>query len=459
MADDKPIIVIKKKGGHGGHHGGAWKVAYADFVTAMMAFFMVMWLVNSAETKVKKAIASYFRRPGLFESGSGTPLLIGGSGMLPEAFAPPKPDAAGGRSAGKDEVDTGRSARSGSKKEGDSSSSSSQKKTPTKTDQKATGKEGEGGGKAKGILQSEEDLKGVKVEKELQGGAAEIIEKIKVQQRKLEELADAIEGQIQNIPQFQELIGLVDMQVNADGLTIEIMDTDRASMFRSGSAQILPESTVAFEKIAALLKPLPNKIDIMGHTDAKPFSSRGGMSNWELSADRANAARRVLEQQGIPAERITSVVGRADRDLRYPEDPFKASNRRISLKVKFDLAQINNTPEQAEAMKEFNKLLPPGQTMPHQLPAAEASQAAPQEYVTTADGVRVTPTPKPTLASMSYKPQIEIRGKENRDTIPLPPDPDAPARGKDGLPAQNGAPPTIFKNDPVIGPVNPFFGN
>ena len=89
MADDKPIIVIKKKGGHGGHHGGAWKVAYADFVTAMMAFFMVMWLVNSAETKTKKAIASYFRRPGLFESGSGTPLLIGGSGMLPEAFAPP----------------------------------------------------------------------------------------------------------------------------------------------------------------------------------------------------------------------------------------------------------------------------------------------------------------------------------------------------------------------------------
>jgi flagellar motor protein MotB len=91
MADDKPIIVIKKKGGHGGHHGGAWKVAYADFVTAMMAFFMVMWLVNSASEPTRQNIASYFRKPGLFASGSGTPLQIGGAGFLEDA-APPRPD-------------------------------------------------------------------------------------------------------------------------------------------------------------------------------------------------------------------------------------------------------------------------------------------------------------------------------------------------------------------------------
>ena len=325
MADDKPIIIIKKKGGHGGHHGGAWKVAYADFVTAMMAFFMVMWLLNSSESKTRTAIASYFRRPGLFESGSGTPLLIGGAGILTDAYAPPKPYEEVSESTG-----TAPSSGAGKGREGEEKGAF---ESP-KTDQKLT---------ADGLIESEEMLQGVQVHEAKQGGAIEFVEKLKAQKKKMEEVAAGLEAAMREVPELQELLGLVEIDVSADGLTIEIMDTDKASMFRSGSSQILPGSAAPFEKIAKLLRTLPNQIEIMGHTDAKPFSRKGGMSNWELSSERANAARRLLENQGIPAERVVSVTGRAERELRFPEEPFNPSNRRISLKVKFDLKKLEVT--------------------------------------------------------------------------------------------------------------------
>ena len=437
MADDKPIIIIKKKGGHGGHHGGAWKVAYADFVTAMMAFFMVMWLVNSAESKTKKAIASFFRRPGLFESGSGTPLLIGGAGILPDAYAPPKPYEDTNPTAGSDTASSSSSKGQKGDKKGPFES--------PQTDQDL---------KALGIVKSDEMLQGVDVEKAKKGGAVEFVEKLTAQKKKLEELAKSLEKQMNEIPEFKELLGLIEITFDADGLTIEIMDTDKASMFRSGSAQIMPESAGAFEKIAGLLKTLPNKIDIMGHTDGKPFSSRGGMSNWELSADRANAARRLLEQQGIPPEQITSVVGRADRDLRFAEEPFNPSNRRISLKVKFDLEKIKSSPESEKAFDDFNKFFPhptPEQPVRKEETVQASELAEPRTVSIAPDGSKhpTAPARATVDGQTSYKPQIELRGKEQKTTIELPPE---NGKGKGGQP-------TIFGENPVMGPANPFFGN
>jgi chemotaxis protein MotB len=438
MADDKPVIIIKKKGGHGGHHGGAWKVAYADFVTAMMAFFMVMWLLNSAETKTRTAIASYFRRPGLFESGSGTPLLIGGAGILTDAYSPPKPYEEIAQLSGVESAPDSAKGTDGTGK-GPFVAEKSDKEL-----------------NAKGIVLNEQETQGIEVKTQLEGGAAEFVKKMKMlQKKKMDELAGEIKETLKEMPEFKELLGMIEVTVAADGLTIEIMDTDTASMFRSGSAQIVPESIPAFEKIASMLKNLPNQIEIMGHTDAKPFLSRGGMSNWELSSDRANTARRLLEQQGIPKERITSVVGRADRELRYPEDPFKQSNRRISLKVKFDMEKINQSKELKEqVLKEFGEYLPQVTPPAETTMESETSETASTESTQITEPsatARIESTAKPrATAQQVYAPKVEIRGKEAKRGIVLPPETASGATNK-------RAEPTIFTNDPVLGP-SPIFG-
>jgi hypothetical protein len=204
-----------------------------------------------------------------------------------------------------------------------------------------------------------------------------------------------------------------------------------------------------------MLKNLPNQIEIMGHTDAKPFLSRGGMSNWELSSDRANTARRLLEQQGIPKERITSVVGRADRELRYPEDPFKQSNRRISLKVKFDMEKINQSKELKEqVLKEFGEYLPQVTPPAETTMESETSETASTESTQITEPsatARIESTAKPrATAQQVYAPKVEIRGKEAKRGIVLPPETASGATNK-------RAEPTIFTNDPVLGP-SPIFG-
>jgi chemotaxis protein MotB len=437
MADDKPIIIIKKKGGHGGHHGGAWKVAYADFVTAMMAFFMVMWLLNSSESKTRVAIASYFRRPGLFESGSGTPILIGGAGILPDAYQPPRPYEEVSQSSGADPA-----AGAGKGREGENKGAF----VSPKTDQDLT---------SDGLIEAEDMHQGVEVESAKEGGAIELVEKLMAQRKKMEQVAQGLETALREVPELKELLGLVEVDVSADGLTIEIMDTDKASMFRSGSSQIMPGSTAPFEKIATLLKTLPNQIEIMGHTDAKPFASKGGMSNWELSADRANAARRLLESQGIPADRIVSVTGRAERELRYPSDPFNPSNRRISLKVKFDLEKLQAAGKEGqEAFKEFNKYLPPT-AIATSSPATKAATATTQGTQTNKQEQEIidqkadNSTPK---KKAERGPKLEIRSPDAKRGITLPPE-------KNETPAdRKQEEPTIFMDDPVIGPRSPVFG-
>lgn len=328
MADEKPIIVIKKKGGHGGHHGGAWKIAYADFVTAMMAFFMVMWLINSASERTKQAIASYFRRPGLFVSGSGTPLEIGGAGFLEDGQPPAK--------------FIGESDNEGEIKE------------PVKRKDDQTGP----------ILAGDIDIKIAKL-KELikqitktdEKTAGELLNKaagLGEQEAEMEDVAEMIRQQITTSPELKELLGTVDVKVDADGLNIEIMDTDKSSMFALGSPRIQPEAEEAFTKISKILATVPNTIDIVGHTDAKPFASRtGSYSNWELSTDRANAARKLLESQGIAPERIRGIVGKADTELKEEKDPFSAANRRITLKMRFNAAKTVNLAQDPKALEKL----------------------------------------------------------------------------------------------------------
>ena len=325
MESDKPIIVIKKKGGHGGHHGGAWKIAYADFVTAMMAFFLVMWLVNSASTPTKERIASYFRRPGLFQEGSGTPLEIGGSGILEDAYVPSYPEEKVNET-GESQVPRRKGFDEGpfpvteeNLGQKDAFSTIPEKKKKKEKEEEKTEEE---------IIEEEAE----ETPTPAPPGAALLEEG-----QTPEQMAESIQEQLEASPELEKLLGAVDISADADSLNIEIMDTEKTSMFASGSTYIKDEARQAFAVLGGALGKVKNRVEIVGHTDAHPFSSRnGGYSNWELSVDRANAARRLLVANGVDATRIVGVLGAAETQPKNPVDPFAASNRRITLKMKFE---------------------------------------------------------------------------------------------------------------------------
>ena len=259
MSSDEPRVrIIRKKGHGGGHHGGAWKVAYADFVTTMMALFIVLWIVGSNEA-VRQGIAAYFKNPGIFKEGTAPMTLPDGAGLLPgspaEAATPPKPEA--------DAAET------------------------------------------------------IREEKKLQEAAGRIKEMINKK-------GGAFEA-------FREQIRI---EVTPEGLRIELIERDTSPFFRVGSAvPILPLAPL-LEGLQPIITTLPNNITVEGHTDSRQYSDRKNYSNWELSADRANSARRIIESAGLPPGRIDRVVGHADRLLLVPDDPLHSNNRRITLLVR-----------------------------------------------------------------------------------------------------------------------------
>jgi chemotaxis protein MotB len=204
-----PIVIFKKKGGHGGHHGGAWKVAYADFVTAMMALFIVLWLMNSSK-QIQVAVGGYFKDP------TGTSKKVG-------------------------------------------------------TNQSGSG------------------------------------DNFMLTRQNMAELKEQLQKSIRSMNDLEKLRKNIEMTVTAEGLRIELLESDK----------------------------VPNKISVEGHTDAKPYVGKGNYSNWELSADRANAARRLMQQAGLRPDQISQVRGFADQRLRNPRDPMEASNRRISIIVQY----------------------------------------------------------------------------------------------------------------------------
>lgn len=414
MADDKPIIVVKKKGGHGGHHGGAWKIAYADFVTAMMAFFMVMWLVNSASSPTKDSIASYFRKPRLFTEGSGTPLLIGGAGILTDAYVPPRPEDKKRRiQKGMDQnpkpLITGESSRDLDRRyiqEGN--------EEPVKSV-----------GPDKRLGLNSELTQNRDISNEIN------IMRPSVIKEHAQNLAKQISEMMDKTPQITELLGQLEFKIEADGLKIEIMDTDKVSMFDSGSSRIRREAEDAFAKVAEIIKSVPNTLEVTGHTDAKPFPSRtGGYTNWELSADRANAARRLLEAKGILPEKIASVIGKAATEPKTPEEPLNARNRRITLKMKFDEKQLLDK----GGNEALNNLL--GN------PKREENPATPTP----------TPTEEPTPVPEEKIPGAKATPTPRGDRIRLPDGPPITAN-PDFMPKDK-----IFNNNPVIGPAELFSG-
>jgi chemotaxis protein MotB len=280
MSEDKnkrPIVIKRIKKVAGGHHGGAWKIAYADFVTAMMAFFLLMWLLGSTSKGDLEGISEYFKTPLKVA-------LMGGSGS------------------------------------GDSSSII-----------KGGGKDltrSEGQVKS-GAQDSEKKIINLKAANE-----ERIRNETKQEIAKLKELKSKIEASIENNKKLKEFKKQIMLDLTTEGLRIQIVDEKNRPMFRSGSAQLEDYTRDILREIGLMLNDMPNKISLSGHTDATAYATGGGRySNWELSADRANASRRELILGGLVDEKIVRVVGLSSAVLFDKDQPQNPINRRISIIV------------------------------------------------------------------------------------------------------------------------------
>jgi len=250
MAHARPIVIVKKKSGHGGHHGGAWKVAYADFVTAMMALFIVLWLLNSSK-QIREAVGGYFKDP------TGKSKMVG------------------------------------------------------------TGKAGAG-------------------------------ENFTLTKDSMNKLKDELQKAVRKVADFDKLKNQIEMTVTNEGLRIELMESEKGTFFASGVAEPSEDGRQILVMLAQELAKLPNTVSIEGHPDAKPYAGKGSYSNWELSADRANAARRMVQENGVGPRQVTQVRGYADQRLRKPNAPEDPSNRRISVVVQYlDTPEPDEKPEAA----------------------------------------------------------------------------------------------------------------
>lgn len=283
MDNTQPIIVKRVKKVAGGHHGGAWKIAFADFATAMMAFFLVMWLMSSATPEQKKLISGYFQDPiGFTESASPHVIDLGG--------------------------------------------------TPTPSPDRTLNPELE-------PAQSEAQIDSDQVET-----FAEQLER-----ERLELLLQELQNKVDENPELQKFKDQILFEITQDGLRIQIMDAENRPMFALGSAQLQPYFEDILLALVDTIAAVPNKISISGHTDAKPYSGRGDFGNWELSAGRANAARRTLVVGGYPEDQIARVVGYASSALFDRKDPFNPVNRRIDILVLTKKAQRSIESEQPDA--------------------------------------------------------------------------------------------------------------
>jgi len=237
MDKTRPIIILKKRGRHDAYHGGAWKVAYADFVTAMMSLFIVLWLLSSSK-QVQEAVGGYFRDPNGIAAKQGSNMPGAGENFVLTKDNMPK-------------------------------------------------------------------------------------------------LKDQLETKIREMTDFEKLKDHIEMTVTNEGLRIELMESASGTLFDSGSPKLNGDGRELLAILAQELGKLPNKISIEGHTDSKPYVPSANYGNWELSTDRANATRRLMQAEGIGANQISQVRGFADQRLRKLDDPFDPSNRRISLIVQY----------------------------------------------------------------------------------------------------------------------------
>ena len=279
--NQRPIIIKKiKKGGHG-HHGGAWKVAYADFVTAMMAFFPLMWLINTTTPEQKRGIADYFAPASVSQTTSGSGGMLAGTALSAEGVR---------HDRGAPVMD----------------------KISSQTDQNDASDKPNA---------SSEDPSGKEAEQRA---------KMAAQDAEFEKAEMSIRQAMQAMPEIAELSKQVIMEITPEGLRIQIVDQEGRSMFPPGDSRPYERTQRLITAISGIILELPNRLSISGHTDGSP-PSRSGQSNWELSADRANAARRILAAAGVPNNRVAAVSGKADSEPLFPDDPTLPGNRRISI--------------------------------------------------------------------------------------------------------------------------------
>jgi chemotaxis protein MotB len=288
MANDDAIIIKRiKKGGHGGHHGGAWKVAYADFVTAMMAFFLLMWLINTTTPEQKRGIADYFAPQSISQAASGSGGVLGGT-VLGQASA-----RAGGAA---------------------SLTEKSPPTSPTHSKDETKNKSSTAAGQASNPQQSDDTTARTAPS---------------AQDQTFTNAAESIRQALQEMPDIAALSRQVIMDQTPDGLRIQLVDQDGKSMFEPGSAEPMPYTKKLLATIAGIIDRLPNRISISGHTDG--LATEGGVSNWQLSAARAEAARAIITSSGVSDDRIYEITGKAGSDPLLPEDPNASANRRLSI--------------------------------------------------------------------------------------------------------------------------------
>lgn len=345
--DERPIIIKKKKGGHGGHHGGAWKVAYADFVTAMMAFFLLLWLLNVTTSDQRKGIADYFSPVSVSREQSGSGGMLGGKTItVPGAqVSPSSPMSADVPVSGppgysaqqtEDADDPTESTSGPGQGTGPGKQASGAAPDADVADQKPNEtraefqKRMEEMAKQLGIPGQKPGEKlsdfGERVKEamdSLQGAAKEA--------RQFQQAATEIRQAIQSVPELEPLAQNLMIDQTPEGLRIQIVDQDRVSMFPGGSGQMYPQTRQLVQQVAKALSKLPNKLSISGHTDSSPFPAGSGRDNWDLSTERANATRRALLAGGIDPTRIQDVVGKADRDPLVADQPNSPRNRRITM--------------------------------------------------------------------------------------------------------------------------------
>jgi len=290
----RPIIVVKrKKKGIAEHHGGAWKVAYADFVTAMMAFFLVMWLVTAVSKDQRAAIFEYFKNPSM-ESGKS---VKAAPGQMGPGGASTSPINLGG---GLDAL------RSRVSKVADIGATAALLRHPDSDSAKKS--------QATSEVEAREKVR-------------------EAEHKKLETLMVELKEAVSKSQALEPFKDQLLLDITPEGIRIQIVDAQNRPMFDIGSARLRDYTQSILHELAPYLTSVPNRISITGHTDIRPYPGQGGYSNWELSADRANAARRALVAAGLPDEKIARVVGLASSVLFNREDPQNAINRRISIVI------------------------------------------------------------------------------------------------------------------------------
>jgi chemotaxis protein MotB len=283
---DRPIIIKKiRKGGHGGHHGGAWKVAYADFVTAMMAFFLLMWLINTTSPEQKRGIADYFAPASVSTSTSGTGGILAGTSLgtdgvkgegtvkVVEQMSPQPP---------KNVVDQGASSK-----------------------QAASSTENASEQALRDALQKREE-------------------------QAFQTASESLKQALKNMPELAELSKQIKYDMTPEGLRIQLIDEEGRSMFDQGSSKPNERARVLLRAVARVVNQLPNRITIAGHTSVSANGAKPA-SDWNLSFQRADAARQILQEAGVDPDRLKQVSGRASAEPLYPDDPTLAGNRRIAL--------------------------------------------------------------------------------------------------------------------------------